>query len=137
MQWCFEQTAEEHKIDRFHIKCAEVMNDGSIAVVARGRTPGMKMQVTTLVLRFDVDHLPNGKMSLRRRPEPQLLFPTIFCRQLDHVQRYDDHLVVVNDNSVEDEMAIMDLHLNPQAMRKNLVGFHVHTEHRLINQRPL
>jgi|LakMenE18May11ns_1017448.scaffolds.fasta_scaffold8767335_1 hypothetical protein len=113
------------------------MNDGSIAVVARGRTPGMKMQVTTIVLRFDIVHLPNGKMSLTMRRDIQLLFPTIFCRQLDHVQRYDDHLVVVNDNSVEEEMAIMDLHLNPQSMRRNLVGFNVHTEHKLMRMKPL
>jgi hypothetical protein len=53
------------------------------------------------------------------------------------VQRYDDHLVVVNDNSYEEEMAIMDLHLNPHAMRRNLAGFNMHTEHKLLNIKPL
>ena len=67
MEWCFERKAEDHKIDRFHIKCAEVMNDGSIAVIARGRTSGMKMQVSTIVLRFDVVHNANGKITLTMR----------------------------------------------------------------------
>jgi hypothetical protein len=30
------------------------MEDGTIAVIARGRTEGMKMQVSTIILRFDV-----------------------------------------------------------------------------------
>ena len=42
------------------------MNDGSIAVVARGRTPGMKMQVTTIVLRFDVDYV-DKKWTMKMR----------------------------------------------------------------------
>jgi hypothetical protein len=67
MEWCFERKVEDHKIDRFHIKCAEVMNDGSIAVIARGRTSGMKMQVSTIVLRFDVVHNANGKITLTMR----------------------------------------------------------------------
>lgn len=83
MEWCFERRVEDHKIDRFHIKCAEVMNDGSIAVIARGRTSGMKMQVSTIVLRFDVVHNANGKITLTMRQHIQLMFPTIFCRQLD------------------------------------------------------
>lgn len=66
MEWCLERKQEDHKIDRFHIKCAQVMNDGSIAVVARGRTPGMKMQVTTIVLRFDVDYVAN-KWTMKMR----------------------------------------------------------------------
>lgn len=61
------------------------MKDGSIAVVARGRTPGMKMQVSTIVLRFDIVHDANKKMTLTMRKEIQLMFPTIFCRQLDQV----------------------------------------------------
>lgn len=55
MEWCYKRNQEDHKIDRFHVKCAAVMGDGSIAVVARGRTPGMLMQVSTIVLRFDVE----------------------------------------------------------------------------------
>ena len=79
MEWCFERRQEDHKIDRFHVKCAEVMNDGSIAVVARGRTPGMKMQVSTIVLRFDVEY-SGLRWKMKMRPHVQLLFPTIFCR---------------------------------------------------------
>ena len=44
----------EHNIDRFHVKCAVVMEDDSIAVVARGRYPGMREAVSTLILRFNV-----------------------------------------------------------------------------------
>lgn len=42
MYWTMKKTAEEHKIDRFHVKGAVVMSDGRIAVTARGRTEGMK-----------------------------------------------------------------------------------------------
>ena len=41
MEWVLSKKSEEHKIDRFHIKCATVKEDGSIAVVARGRTVDM------------------------------------------------------------------------------------------------
>lgn len=136
MEWCFERKQEDHRIDRFHVKCAQVMGDGSIAVVARGRTPGMKMQVTTIVLRFDVEY-SDLKWKMKMRPQVQLLFPTIFCRQLDYVQRYTDHLVVVNDNSNEEEMAIMDMQLNPSAMRRNLTEFNIHTEHKLTISKAL
>ena len=56
------------------------MGDGSIAVVARGRTNGMKMQVTTIVLRFDVVYGGGKLWTMTMRKNVQLLFPTIFCR---------------------------------------------------------
>lgn len=74
---------------------------------------------------------------MKMREKVQLLYPTIFCRQLDHIQRYQDHLVVVNDNSNEEDMAIIDMHLNPGAMRRNLTEFNIHTEHKLLNLKPL
>ena len=71
------------------------------------------------------------------REKVQLLFPTIFCRPLDHIQRFDDHLIVVNDNSVEEDMAIMNLHMGENAMRSNLKDYNIHTEHKLKNIKPL
>ena len=53
------------------------------------------------------------------------------------MQRYADHLVVVNDNAIEEDMAIMNLHLNPSAMRTNLTEFNIHTEHKLMVKKPL
>jgi hypothetical protein len=84
MTWALNKPSTEHKIDRFHIKCATVMEDGSIAVVARGRTEGMKMQVSTIILRFDVK-FADGKWILTMREKVDIAFPTIFCRQLDHI----------------------------------------------------
>lgn len=114
------------------------MNDGTISLVARGRPHNLEpnMQVTTIVLRFKVIALENGDYELNRLEDTQWFYPTIFCRQLDHIQRYDDHLVVVNDNSNEEEMAIIDMHMNPNAMRKVIPGFKVHTEHRLKELKP-
>jgi len=43
-----------HQIDRFHLKSAVVAADGSIIVLARGRIPNMREQVTVLLLRFEV-----------------------------------------------------------------------------------
>ena len=54
MDWAFEQTLEQHGIDRLHLKCAVTMPNGKIAVIGRGRKKDMKQQITGLVLLFTV-----------------------------------------------------------------------------------
>jgi hypothetical protein len=54
MYFCFESEQSIHKIDRFHLKSAVLAADGSIIVLARGRIPNMREQVTVLLLRFEV-----------------------------------------------------------------------------------
>jgi len=67
-----------HNIDRFHVKCATVMDDDSIMVCARGRHPGMKEAVSTLFLRFKV--IQNGENYTLEMSEVQRCFPTVFPR---------------------------------------------------------
>jgi hypothetical protein len=68
-----------HNIDRFHVKCAVVMSDNSIAVIGRGRFPGMREAVSTLILRYDV-HEEGGAYKLVMREKVERCFPTIFPR---------------------------------------------------------
>ena len=61
-------------------------------------------------------------------------FPTIFCRQLDHVQRVGEKILVVNDTSQEENFAIMNI--QTKTLRRDREHI-MHTEHTLINLRPL
>ena len=47
------QTA--HNIDRLHIKACITLDDGTIAVVARGRLKGMPEQMSGLIMYFRVN----------------------------------------------------------------------------------
>lgn len=47
------QTA--HNIDRLHIKAGIALDDGTIAVVARGRLKGMPEQMSGLIMYFRVN----------------------------------------------------------------------------------
>lgn len=93
MQWCLRLPQEQHKIDRFHVKCAITMPDGKIAVLARGRVEGMKEQIKTLIVYFRVDKTPEGyRTTLDKYQE---VFPTVFPRQLDFIQRNSNTILNV------------------------------------------
>jgi len=53
-------------------------------------------------------------------------FPTIFCRQLDHVQRVGEKILVVNDTSQEEDFAIMNIQTKTLRRDKEHI---MHTEH--------
>ena len=55
MQWVLKCKAEEHQINRFHIKSACTTPDGTILVTARGQLPGQKELIAFLILTFDVE----------------------------------------------------------------------------------
>ena len=40
MYWAIELKADTHKVDRLHIKGGTTLDDGSIAIIARGRKEG-------------------------------------------------------------------------------------------------
>ena len=61
-------------------------------------------------------------------------FPTIFCRQLDHVQRVGEKILVVNDTSQEEDFAIMNIQTKTLRRDKEHI---MHTEHTLKNLKPL
>ena len=54
MQWALQWPQSEHKMDRLHVKTAIALDDDRIAVLARGRTEGMTIQVSGLVIYFRV-----------------------------------------------------------------------------------
>lgn len=95
-----------HNIDRFHVKCANVMDDDTIMVCARGRYPGMKEAVSTLFLRFKVQKNADGPYTLEMT-EVQRCFPTVFPRQLDYMQRNGKNLVLTQDTPDNDDFEIM------------------------------
>jgi len=41
MYWALNWPAVEHEMNRLHVKAGITLDDGTIAVVARGRTKGM------------------------------------------------------------------------------------------------
>jgi len=81
MEYAMTLLQTTHKIDRLHLKTAIVQADGTIAVFARGRTEGMKQQISGLILYFKVTQA-EGKYAVELA-KTQRVFPSIFCRQLD------------------------------------------------------
>lgn len=97
MEWVCKLDQTDHKVDRFHLKCAITMADDRIAVVARGRLPNMREQIASLILYFRIAKV-DGKWTATFE-SPQVIWPTIFPRQLDHIQRCSDTLIVVQDTA--------------------------------------
>ena len=96
--WVLKMEQTQHTLDRFHLKCGVAMSDNRIAVMARGRLPGMREQIASLILYFRVSRNPEGKWNAVFET-PQIIWPTIFPRQLDHMQRCSDMLVMVQDTA--------------------------------------
>jgi len=61
------------------MKAATIMQDRSIMVLARGKVPGMKEQIGTILLQFDVVKSA-GRMVLRLREGILKMFPSVFPR---------------------------------------------------------
>ena len=120
----------QHHIDRFHVKSAEVMPDNSIVVLARGRLLGMREAITTLFLRFDVSKV-DGEYKLTMRDKVERAFPTIFPRQLDYMQRNGQKLVCVQDTADNDDFEVMVVDL--MTMRRD----NVHQTHKVIKMNKL
>lgn len=81
-----------------------MLDNGQIVVIARGRPEGMKKQISGLALRFNVVQAENGGYKLEKVEENQLVFPSIFPRQLDFLQNVkDDKLVLVQDTPDEED----------------------------------
>jgi len=98
MDWVIKMEQSQHTLDRFHLKCAVAMADNRIAVMARGRLPGMREQIASLILYFKVNRAADGKWTATFET-PQVIWPTIFPRQLDYMQRCGDTLVMVQDTA--------------------------------------
>lgn len=85
MTWAMELKQEEHKVDRLHIKGGIALENGDIAIVARGRKEGQVEQISGLIFYFKVNKsAESGAYSLSLKTI-QRVFPSIFCRQLDFV----------------------------------------------------
>jgi hypothetical protein len=97
MEWVLKMEQAEHTLDRFHLKCGIAMGDDRIAIMARGRLPGMRENIASLLLYFRVKK-ENGKWTATFET-PQIIWPTCFPRHLDHIQRVGDRLVVVQDTA--------------------------------------
>ena len=109
MSWALRCPQEEHKIDRFHVKCAITTADGRIAVYARGRVAGMREQIKTLVLYFRPTLGANG-WTVERDGYAEV-FPTLMCRQLDHIQRSSNTLINVQDTPDDDNFEVTSINL--------------------------
>lgn len=61
MEWVLKMEQSEHTLDRFHLKCGVAMADNRIAIMARGRLPGMREQIASLILYFAISKDAEGK----------------------------------------------------------------------------
>lgn len=61
MEWVIKMEQKDHNLDRFHLKCGVAMDDNRIAIMARGRLPGMREQIASLILYFSISKDANGK----------------------------------------------------------------------------
>jgi hypothetical protein len=61
MEWVLKMEQSEHTLDRFHLKCGVTMADDRIAIMARGRLPGMREQIASLILYFKIWKTADGQ----------------------------------------------------------------------------
>jgi len=54
MKFVLKMSQAEHTLDRFHLKCGVAMADDRIAIMSRGRLPGMRENISSLILYFRV-----------------------------------------------------------------------------------
>ena len=93
MYWALNCPHSEHEMDRLHIKTGIMLDDGTIAIVARGRLKGMVEQISGLIMHFRVTKNDDGKYALERETI-QRVFPSIFCRQLDFIQKVKSKIIL-------------------------------------------
>lgn len=109
--WALELQQSTHTIDRLHIKSGIAMDDGSINIVGRGRIQGMVEQIGGIVLNFKVRKDPEtGKYSLSHQ-RTQRYFPSIFCRQLDHLGKMKNKIIMTQDTPDEEKFEAFSLDL--------------------------
>lgn len=115
MYWSFGMRPEDHKIERFHIKGALIMDHETICVSARGRLEGMKEQIAQLFLYLKVTKGEDGKYKVEFVKNAdgsfkiQKTFPTIFPRQLDTPQKSASRIVTVQDTPDEEAFEIVSV----------------------------
>lgn len=97
MTFAYKKLQAEHKIDRFHFKCAvAIPSKNQICVMCRGRLDGMKEQISGLLLFYNVSKKTDGSNEWQLTFDSSNVdhvkrcFPTIFVRQLDYMQRAGD-----------------------------------------------
>jgi hypothetical protein len=125
MEWVLKMEQSQHTLDRFHLKCGVTMADDRIAIMARGRLPGMREQIASLILYFKISKGADGKWNAVFE-QPQIIWPTIFPRQLDHMQRSNDTLVMTNDTADNEPFEVFSV----STTRKRKEGkYQVHKKH--------
>lgn len=135
MYFAYKKLQTEHKLDRFHFKCATAFPaKKQICVMCRGRIEGMREQISGLLLFFDVRKNAEGKYELGFDTSPENIdrhvkrcFPTIFVRQLDYMQKAGDAIVCAQDTP--DEMNFQLVSVETQKKRK----CNVNLQHRFYN----
>ena len=104
MNWALVLKQDVHKIDRLHLKCGVALPDGRIAVLARGKPEGCAQQISGVILYFQPKEKADapGQYEITLIPgATQRHFPSIFPRQLDHLQVIGTKLIAVQDTPDE------------------------------------
>lgn len=117
MDWALILEQNVHKIDRMHLKTGAVQDDKTIAIMGRGRTEGMRQQISGIMLYFTVTkNEDDGKYTLTHTCT-QRVFPSIFCRQLDFAQIVGDKFVVTQDTADDELFEAFSVNMTPGVFR--------------------
>lgn len=128
MEWVLKMEQSQHNLDRFHLKSGVTMADNRIAIMARGRLPGMREQIASLVLYFRISN-EHGKWNAVME-QPQIIWPTIFPRQLEDMQRCNDTLIMVQDTADNEPFEVYSV----STTRKRADNkYQVHKKHLFTN----
>lgn len=99
MDWALEWKNDQHELTRLHIKTAITMENGNILVVARGKPKSVTQQISGLLLEFKVEKDDKGKYKLEPITPVKRIFPSIFCRQLDHIKKVKEKIIITMDTA--------------------------------------
>ena len=110
--WAMELEQGTHTIDRLHLKSAIVMDDHTISVVGRGRIQGMVEQIGGCILKFRVARDPETFKYRLIHETTQRYFPSIFPRQLDHLGKMKNKIVMTQDTPDNEKFEAFSIDLD-------------------------
>ena len=95
-----------------------MLDDGRIAIVARGRAENETCQISGLILYYKVVVSETGEYKLAFDCQ-QRVFPSIFSRQLDFAAVIKDQIVITIDTADEEKHEAFSISTVPKDFRSD------------------
>merc|ERR1712048_393181 len=120
MNWALVLKQDTHKIDRLHLKCGTCLPDGRIAVLARGKPDGCAQQISGVILYFQPEVGDDGQFKIQMlSDQTHRHFPSLFPRQLDHLQCVGSNLIMVQDTPDEEKFETFAIDMQKERVTQN------------------